>query len=156
VPPRITVPGQLVNDTIGRVHITRYLTTVSLEAARASQADYEAHCQRVGSERTPIIIISDRPMPLPPVEVRTYWRQATVSSGFEAVALVTSGTVGLMAAAVTHFAEQLVAVLGVHIRSFKNGDDAATWLATACDCGVDEFALMDVLDAVMAIDGKDG
>lgn len=154
--PRLTVPGQLVNASVGRVHITRYLTTISLEAAKASQADYEAHCERVGTPRTPIIIISDQPLPLPSVEVRTYWRQAAVNSGFEAIGLVTSGVVGLMAATITHFAEQLVAVLGVRIRSFKNGDDAAQWLVTACDCGVDEFDIMDAVDAVQAVGGKRG
>ena len=97
-------------------------------------------------------MISERPYPLPPVEVRSYWREATVTPGFEAVAVIMTGVVGLMAAAATHLGEQLVAVLNVHFRSFKSSDDAAHWLTITCDCGIDEFDLMDVVDAVIAID----
>jgi hypothetical protein len=152
VSPRITVPGQLVNASAGRVHITRYTGAITLEVARASQADYVAHCERVGSDRNPVLMISERPFPLPAVEVRSYWREATMTPGFEAVAVIMTGVVGLMAAAVTHLGEQLVAVLGVHFRSFKTSDDASHWLTITCDCGIDEFDLMDIVDAVLAID----
>jgi hypothetical protein len=52
-----------VNASVGRVHITRYTGTVTLEVARASQADYIAHCERVGSNRNPVLMISERPFP---------------------------------------------------------------------------------------------
>lgn len=154
--PRITVPGQLVNSAVGRVHITRYPGAITLEVAQASQADYIEHCRRIGSERTPVLLIFEKPLPLPPVEIRSYWREVTVTPGFEAVAVIMTGVVGLMAATATHLGEQLVAVLGVHFRSFKTSDEASQWLTSVCDCQVDEFDLMDVADAVLAIDPNGG
>ena len=71
-------------------------------------------------------------------------------SGFEAIALIFSGVVGLMAATVIHFSEQLVGVLDVNIRSFKEADAAAEWLTTRYNCAVDEYELQDVLDEVIA------
>lgn len=150
--PRITVPGQLVNASAGRVHITRYFGTITLELARHSQEDYVEHCKSFAGSAVPVVMITDRPFPMPDVEVRSYWRDVAVEPGFEAVALIMTGAVGLMAAAVTHLGEQLIQVLGVNFRSFKKSDDAAYWLTGIANCEIDEFDLMDAVDEVLAVE----
>ena len=149
--PRINVPGRLVNASAGRVHITRYFDTITLEVAKRSQEDYVEHCAKFGGQAVPVVMITDRPIPMPDVEVRGYWRTIAVEPGFEAVALIMTGTLGLMAAAVTHLGEQLIQVLGVSFRSFKKSDDAAYWLTETVNCEIDEFDLMDVVDEILAL-----
>ena len=153
--PRVHTSGRLVNASAGRVHITRYPAAITLDVARASQDDYVAHYERIGRTPAPLVIIPEIPLPLPGIDVRTYWRETTKEPGFESIALILTGVVGLMAATVTHFSEQLVGVLDVNIRSFKNGDDAAYWLTGRFDCEIDEFDLMDVIDEVLAVGPSD-
>lgn len=152
---RVHKSGRLVNASAGRVHITRYTGAITLELAQCSQEDYVAHCERTGRQASPLVIIPSKPLPLPGLDVRTYWRETTEQPGFEAIALLITGVVGLMAATVTHFSEQLVGVLDVNIRSFKNSDDAAEWLTSRFNCEVDEFELMDAIDEVLAVQASD-
>ena len=148
--PRIHLAGKLVNGDAGRVHITRYPGEITLEAAQRSQEDYLEHIQRFGGEPTPLVIIPEKPLPLPDMEVRKYWREVPDEPGFECIALLLTGVMGLMAATVTHFSEQLVGVLGVNIRSFKTSDDVGLWLSSRFDCEVDEFDIADAIDEVLA------
>lgn len=141
--------GRLINGQAGRVHITRYPEAITLDVAQRSQEDYLLHHQRFGTP-TPLVIIPEKPLPLPGMEVRKYWRSVTDEPGFECIALLLTGVVGLMAATVTHFSEQLVGVLGVNIRSFKTSDDAALWLSGRFDCEADEFDIADAIDEVLA------
>ena len=146
---RIHHGGRLVNASIGRVHITRYTGTITLELAKCSQEDYVAHYERIGQSPSPLVIISDKPFPLPGIDVRTYWRETTEQPGFESIALLITGVVGLMAATVTSFSEQLVGVLDVNIRSFKTSDDAAEWLTGRYECELYEIDLAEAIDEVM-------
>ena len=135
----------------GRVHVTRYLDVITLELAQQAEADYLEFCEAVGG-RVPVMMISERVVPMPPVEVRRLWREAARKEpGYEAVALLMSGVVGLMAAAATHLGEQLVEVLGVRFRSFKQPADAARWLCASANCEVDEDELARFIEQVQAV-----
>ena len=153
--PRVHPSGGLINGSAGRVHITRYTGSITLELAQASWADYLVHLEGLGETITPLVFIADKPLPLPPVEVRKFWRRITEDSGFEAIAMVITGVVGLAAATVTHLGEQLVGVLDVNIRSFKDSESAAEWLANRYNCGIDEYDLQDSIDEVLKLDPDD-
>ena len=148
--PRRTVPGRLLNTSAGRVHMTRYMDSLSLELAHAAQADYHEHLAGLGGEATPIVMIADRPLPLPNLELRAYWREIAVESDFEALALIVTGAVGLVSMAAVHLGGLLVEVSGIHFRSFNQGDDAARWLVETARCGVDEYELAEVIEELTA------
>ena len=148
--PRRTVPGRLMNTSVGRVHVTRYMDSLTLDLAHAAQADYNAHSARFGGEATPIVMIADRPFPLPNLELRTYWREIAVESGFEALALIVTGAVGMVSLAAVHLGGLLVELSGIHFRSFNQGADAARWLVETTCCEVDEYELAEVIDELTA------
>jgi class 3 adenylate cyclase len=121
--------------------MTRYVDVITLDLAHQAEADYLEFCREIGGQ-VPVMMIAERVVPLPPVEVRRFWREAARKEpGYEAVALLMTGVVGLMAAAATHLGEQLVEVLGVRFRSFKHPADAARWLCDAANCGIEQDEL---------------
>ncbi|PRQ06800.1 hypothetical protein ENSA7_34600 [Enhygromyxa salina] len=151
MPVRVHEPGRLVTADAGRVHVTRYVDVITLELAQKAEADYLEFCERIGG-RVPVMMISERVVPMPPVEVRRFWREAARKEpGYEAVALLMTGVVGLMAAAATHLGEQLVEVLGVRFRSFKQPADAARWLCESANCGVEHDELARQIVAVQSL-----
>lgn len=151
MPVRVHEPGRLVTAAAGRVHVTRYVDVITLELAHQAEADYLDFCREIGGQ-VPVMMISERVLPLPPVAVRRFWREAAAKEpGYEAVALLMSGVVGLMAAAATHLGEQLVEVLGVRFRSFKQPADAARWLCEAANCGLDEDELTKHIEQIKAV-----
>ncbi|PRP97472.1 hypothetical protein ENSA5_33650 [Enhygromyxa salina] len=131
--------------------MTRYINPVTLELAQQAEADYLDFCREAGGQ-VPVMMIVERVTPMPAVEVRRFWREAAGKEpGYEAVALLMTGVVGLMAAAATHLGEQLVEVLGVRFRSFKHGATAAHWLCGAANCGVDPDELADLIGEVKTL-----
>lgn len=149
---RVHLPDRLATAEAGRVHLTRYPETITLDIAQMAQDDYVQFTREQGGA-TPLLMISERPFPVPSLEVRAHWREvAKQEPGFEAIALVLGGVVGLMAAAATHLGEQLVAVLGVRFRSFKQPFDAADWLCEIVECGVDPDVLLEAARELRSID----
>jgi hypothetical protein len=149
---RVHVPGRLATAEAGRVHLTRYPDTITIDIAKLAQDDYVEFAKEQGGA-TPLLMISERPFPMPSVEVRAHWREsAKQDPGFEAIALVLGGVVGLMAAAATHLGEQLVSVLGVRFRSFKEPYDAADWLCEIVNCGVGVDELLEAARELRNID----
>jgi hypothetical protein len=148
---RVHVPGHLVTAHVGRVHLLRYPDTITLEIAMQAQEDYAKFAREQGGAPGPLLMIVERPFPMPSMDVRSYWRGvAKDPPGFEAIALVVGGVVGLMAAAVTHLGEQLVAVLGVRFRTFTEPFDAADWLCDAVSCEAEADELMEVIRQLRA------
>ncbi len=144
------VPGRLVTADLGRVHLTRYLDTITLDLAIRAQEDYVQFAESQGGP-TPLLMVVERPLPMPSVDVRSHWRTvAKEPPGFEAIALVVGGVVGLMAAAVTHLGEQIVAVLGVRFRTFTEPFDAADWLCDAVSCNAEPDELIEVVRQLRA------
>lgn len=147
---RVHVPGRLVTADMGRVHLTRYPDMITLELAIRAQDDYVQFANEQGGA-TPLLMVVDRPLPMPTMDVRSHWRTvAKDPPGFEAIALVVGGVVGLMAAAVTHLGEQLVAVLGVRFRTFTEPFDAADWLCDAVSCNAEPDDLIEVVRQLRA------
>lgn len=150
---RLHVPGLLATAEVGRVHVTRYVDTPTLELAKQAQADYVEFATEQGSA-TPLLIIFERPYPLASVEVRKYWREVSSNEpSFEAIAMVVGGAVGLMAATLTHLGEQLVAVLGIRFRMFKQPYGAAEWLCRVASCETDPDEIDEIVEELRAIDG---
>jgi hypothetical protein len=135
VPIRICVPGGLTGGNVGRIYVIHYPDSITLELAQQAQGDYVEFAKSIDAEKLPVLMISDKPFPLAPTEVRAYWREVADKPGFECIALVIGGVVGLMAAAVTHLGEQLVAVLGVRFRTFRDTYEGAAWLCQSFDAG---------------------
>jgi hypothetical protein len=147
---RVHVPGRLVTADLGRVHLTRYLDTITLDLAIRAQEDYVQFATEQGGP-TPLLMVVERPLPMPAMDVRSHWRTvAKEPPGFEAIALVVGGVVGLMAAAVTHLGEQIVAVLGVRFRTFTEPFDAADWLCDAVSCNAEADELIEVVRQMRA------
>jgi hypothetical protein len=150
---RVHEPGRLATAGTGRVHLARYADLITLDLAKVAHEDYLEFCraQRNGGP-LPVVLIAERVIPMPPIEVRSYWREAAHEPGIEAVALLMGGVVGLMAAAVTHLGEQLIQVLGVQFRSFKQPTTAARWLCEAASCEIEEDELAELIEELRAID----
>ena len=135
---------------LGRVHLTRYLDTITLDLAIRAHEDYVQFAEQQGGP-TPLLMVVERPLPMPAMDVRSHWRTvAKEPPGFEAIALVVGGVVGLMAAAVTHLGEQIVAVLGVRFRTFTEPFDAADWLCDAVSCSAEPDELIEVVRQLRA------
>jgi hypothetical protein len=148
---RLHEPGRLVTAAAGRVYVTRYVDVITLDLAHRAEADYVVFCQEMGGP-IPIMMITERLVPLPPIEVRRFWREAARKEpGYEAIAVVLNGVVGLMAAAATHLGEQLVDVLGVRFRTFKQPADAAHWLCEIANCGLEEDEVTALIEHTRAL-----
>jgi hypothetical protein len=139
---RVHVPGRLVTADMGRVHLTRYPDSITLDLAIRAQEDYVQFANQQGGA-TPLLMVVDRPLPMPTMDVRSHWRAvAKDPPGFEAIALVVGGVVGLMAAA--------VAVLGVRFRTFTEPFDAADWLCVVVSCDAEPDELIEVVRQLRA------
>jgi hypothetical protein len=146
-------PDRFTSATIGRVMVVRYRVMPNLPDAQQVYADYQDHCRALGG-RTGFLTVSEHPaLPMPPVEVRAYWRESLVSSyGVEAFASVSSGFVGLAAAAVSNLLEHLIDPgLGIPFRVFSSPTPAVTWLEKHVELGMSTGEILEQIKSLRAM-----
>jgi hypothetical protein len=150
---RIHEPDGFTTAAIGRVFVVRYRVAPTLAGEQRVRADYQDHCDVQGGPTGFLTISEHPPLPMPPVEVRAYWRQSLASGhGIEAFASVSSGFVGLAAAAISNLLEHLIDPgLGIPFRIFNKPAPAVMWLQKHAELGVTASSVIEQITAMRAM-----
>ena len=124
----------LTTAVLGRVYAIHYREPITLDCAQRAQQDFQDRGQAA-----PLVLVIERPFPLPSTEVRAHWLvSAETGPTFEGIALVvprSSG--GRMTSAVGYLGEQLMAARGVTLRLFWDVETASRWLVEKFECGLE-------------------
>lgn len=126
---RLHEPNAFCTAAVGRIYLIRYLVPTTVDVERRILADYERHRDSVGGHSLNLAIFQHPAMPLPPVDVRAFWRASmSAGSGVEAVATVFGGVGGASAAAVTSLLQHLFdPTLRIRVRVFTSAAPALEW-----------------------------
>ena len=135
---------------VGRLFIIHHPTPPALDEAKLELDRYARFASRVG--RAPILMLPDKILPPMAGEVRDLYRQvATGDPGVEAMATVIGGLVGLGASIMSSIMTQIFqGRADIPMRTVRDVDDAAKWLAEVADLQVQADAILSAVAELRA------